>query len=90
MPNSHYSLQKDPTPDPASSNFKKVLQTVITICSRLLYPTGWAVQPSEDHGVFFKGKENLLGYNRAFISDEYERVNVKLFSEHLYCHLDFS
>jgi hypothetical protein len=44
-PNSHYSQQLAVTPDPAISNFKKVHQKAITICSRLSYQTGWAEKP---------------------------------------------
>ncbi len=59
--NSHYSLQRAPTPDPASSNFKKVRQSASTICVGLLYPTGWATQPSEDIShCCFLGQRNPL------------------------------
>ncbi len=74
--NSHYSLQRAPTPDPASLNLKKVRQTAILICSWLLYPTGWAGPISEDlsRRFLFKGRETLWGHDTTIISDEYERV----------------
>jgi hypothetical protein len=64
--------------DPASSNFKKVRQTAITICSWLIYPTGWTAQSFEDMSrCFYHARETLRGYNPVFIVDEYERVNDK-------------
>jgi hypothetical protein len=70
--NSHYSLQLAPLPDAASSNSKKVRKITILICSGLLYPTGWAAQPSKTYygGFFFKDRETLRGYKTAFIFDE--------------------
>jgi hypothetical protein len=38
--------------------FKKVRQTAITFCSRLLHLTGWAVLPFENiSGRFFKARK---------------------------------
>jgi hypothetical protein len=54
----------------------------------MLYTTGWASQPSEDKSqsfFFFKGRETLLEYNKAFISEKYESVNPFLFIRGLSC-----
>ncbi len=47
-PKIHYSQKWCAAPDPASSKFKKLHQMVITICSRLWHPTGWAALLSEN------------------------------------------
>ncbi len=31
------------------------------------------------HGVFFKGRETLWGYNKTFFSDEHDRVKWLLY-----------
>ncbi len=59
---------------------KYVLQKSITIWSGLLYPTGWAAQPSEDKSQrFFQGQEKPSEdmIRRLYISDNYERVKIK-------------
>jgi hypothetical protein len=38
---------------PASLNFKNGRQMAILFCSGLLYPPGWAAQPSEEKSRFF-------------------------------------
>jgi hypothetical protein len=52
-------------------------QMAITICSGLLYLTGYRQHSplKTYHVVFFKGRETLCGYNASFISDEYEGAN---------------
>ncbi len=73
------SLQRAPTPDPASSTSKKVRQMDILMYTGLMYmyPTGRAALPSEDISQrFFQGQRNPLRTNTAFISDEYERINI--------------
>ncbi len=44
---------------------------VILTCSKLLYPTLWIAQPSEDISqCFYNGRETHWGHNMVFISDE--------------------
>jgi hypothetical protein len=61
---------------------EKVSQAAISICSGLVIPnwmgTGQDSPLKIYHSVFFKGRETLLGYKTAFISDEYERVSLGL------------
>ncbi len=76
QPNSHNSLQRAHTPDLASSNLKKMRQTVITICSGLFYQTDGQHSPLKTYHGVFKGRRTLWGRNRAFISDEYERAST--------------
>jgi len=62
------TLQRAVTPNPASSNSKKVRQTAITISRGLSHLTGWATLPSENISRhFFKGGETLFGHKWPFI-----------------------
>ncbi len=61
--NRHYSQQRSVSPNPGSSNKKKVRHTAITICRGLSHPTGWAALPSENISrYFFKGGKTLWRY----------------------------
>ncbi len=57
----YYYLQQAVMPNPANSNFKKMLQLTIIICRGLLHLPGWAVLPSENASQrLFQGPRNPL------------------------------
>ncbi len=64
--NGHYYLQRAFTPDPASSNFKKVRQTAITIFKGLPHP-GQHCPLRTYQGFFFKGRETSEDINSRLL-----------------------
>jgi hypothetical protein len=71
VPNIHYYLQWDVTPNPANSNYKKVCQTAICICRGLSQLTGWAVLLSENISQHLcQGKPSEDVYSHLFLMND--------------------